>query len=95
MLLLIQSYFFKCARLISILCDLKHYCCMNMLAKTVCGLVVSFVVAGGRSWSFQTPNLEVFKTEQEKIFVLISIILCADSVASYAPVDQILCLKNM
>ena len=68
---------------------------MNMLAKTVCGLVVSFVVAGGRSWSFQTPNLEVFKTEQEKIFVLISIILCADSVASYAPLDQILRLKNM
>ena len=26
------------------------------------GLVVSFVVTGGRSWSFKTPNLEVFKT---------------------------------
>ena len=68
---------------------------MNMLAKNICGLVVSFVVTGGRSWSFQTPNLEVFKTEQEKLFVLISIILCADSVATYASLDQILCLRNM
>ena len=49
----------------------------------------------GRSWSFQTPNLEVFKTEQDKLVVLISIILCADSVATYASLDQILCLKNM
>ena len=40
---------------------------------------VSFVITGGRSWSFQTPNLEVFKTKQEKLFGLISIILCADS----------------
>ena len=55
-----------------------------------CGLVVTFVVTGGRSWSFQTPNLEVFTTEQEKLFVLISIILCADSVATYASLDQIL-----
>ena len=49
----------------------------------------------GISWSFQTLNLEVFKTEQKKLFVLISIIiiLCADSVATYASVDQILCLK--
>ena len=39
----------------------------------------------------QTPNLEVFKTEQEKLFVPISIILCADSVATYASLDQILC----
>ena len=54
---------------------------MNMLAKNICGLV-------------ETPNLEVFKTEQEKKFVLISIILCADSVATYASLDQILCLKN-
>ena len=52
------------------------------------------MVTRGRSWSFQTPNLEVFKTEQEK-FVLISIILCADSVATYASLDQILCLRNM
>ena len=29
-----------------------------MLAKNICGLVVSFVVTGGRSWSFQ--HLEVF-----------------------------------
>ena len=65
------------------------------MAKNVCGLVVYFVVTGGRSWSFQTPNLEVFKTKQEKLFVLISIILCADSVATYASVNQILCLKNM
>ena len=67
---------------------------MNMLAKNIC-LVVSFVVTGGRNWSFQAPNLEVFKTEQEKLFVLISIILCADSVATYASLDQFLCLKNM
>ena len=68
---------------------------MNMLTKNVCGLVVSFVVTGGRSWSFQTPNLEVFKTEQEKLLVLISIILCADSVATSVSLDQILLLKNM
>ena len=63
---------------------------MNMRAKNVCGLVVSFVVTGGRSWIFQTPNLEVFKTEQDKLFDLISTILCADSVATYASLDQIL-----
>ena len=68
---------------------------MNMLAKTICGLVVSFVVTGGRSWSFQTPNMEVYKTKQEKLFVLMSTILCADSVATYASLDQILCLENM
>ena len=55
---------------------------MNMLTNFFCGLVVSFVVTGGRSWSFQTQNLEVFKREQEKLFVLITIILCADSVAT-------------
>ena len=38
-----------------------------------CGLVVSFVVTGGRSWSFQNLNFEV-KTDHEKLFVLISII---------------------
>ena len=67
---------------------------MNMLAKFLCGLVVSFVVTGGRSWSFKTLNLEVFKTEQEKLFILISITLCADSVATYASLGQILCLKK-
>ena len=66
-----------------------------MLAKNICGLAVSFVVTGGRSWSFLTPNLDVFKTEQDKLFVLISIILCADRVATYASLDQIWCLKNM
>ena len=66
-----------------------------MLAKNICGLAVSFEVTGSRSWSFQTPNLEVFKPEQEKLFVLISIILCADSVATYASLDQILkCLRR-
>ena len=63
--------------------------------QKICDLVVSFVFTGSRSWSFQTPNLEVFKTKQEKLFVLISIILCADSIATYASFDQILCLKNM
>ena len=54
-----------------------------MLAKNNCGLEVSFVVTGGRSWSFKTPNyLIVFKTEQEILF-FISIFLCADSVATY------------
>ena len=43
--------------------------------QNVCGSVVSFVVTGGRSWSFQTPKLEV---------------LDADSVASFASLDQIL-----
>ena len=62
---------------------------MNILAKNVSGLVVSFVVTGDRSWSCQTLNLEEVKTEQEKLFVLISIILCADSVATYASLDQI------
>ena len=57
---------------------------MNVLAKNVYGLEVSFVITGGRRWSFQTQNLELFKTE-EKLFVLISIIMCADSVATYAP----------
>ena len=66
-----------------------------MLANNSCGLVVPFVVTGGTSWSFQTPNLEVFKTEQEKLFVLTSIILCAVSVATYTSLDQILCLKTM
>ena len=60
---------------------------MNMLANSFRGLVVSFGVTGGRYWSFQTLNLEVFKTEQEKLFVLISIILCAESVATYASLD--------
>ena len=41
---------------------------MNTL-NSLCGLVVSFVVTGGGSWSFQILNLEVFKTEQEKLFV--------------------------
>ena len=41
----------------------------------------------------QTLNLEVFKTEQENLFVLISITLCADSVATYASLDQILSLR--
>ena len=58
-----------------------------MLVKRFCGLEVYFVVTGGRSWSFQTLNLEVFKTEQEKLFVLISIILCADSVVTYASLN--------
>ena len=63
--------------------------------QNICGLVVSFVVTGGTSWSFQTPNLEVFKIEQEKLFVHISLILCADSVENYASLDQISCLKSM
>ena len=64
---------------------------MNMLVNIFCGLVVFFVVTGVRSWSF-TLNLEVL---QEKLFVLISITLCADSVATSASLDQILCFTNM
>ena len=64
--------------------DLKHKCCINLLAKNICGLVMSFGITGGRNCSFQTPNLEIFKTEQKKLFVLISIILCASSEATYA-----------
>ena len=52
-----------------------------------------FVVTGGRTWSFHTLNLEVFKTEQEQIFVLVFITLCADSVATYASLDKIMCFN--
>ena len=37
-----------------------------------------FVVTGSIGWSFQTPNLEVCKTEQEKLFVLIYTIPLTD-----------------
>ena len=39
-------------------------------------------------------NLDEFKTEQDKLFVLISITLCADSVATYASLYKIFCLNN-
>ena len=58
-----------------------------MLAKKSV-LEVSFVITGGRSWSFRTLNLEVFKTEQEKLFVLISMTWCANSVATYTSLDH-------
>jgi len=48
-----------------------------------------FVVTGGRSWSFKTLNLEVFKTKLETLFVYISTTLCTDSVVAYASLDQI------
>ena len=61
--------------------------------QNVCSLVVSFVVTGGRSWSFQSFQSffgsPFFNTEQEKLSVLISIIWCADCVATYASSDQI------
>ena len=50
------------------------------------------MVTGGRSLSL-TLNLQVFKTEQEKLFVLISIILCADSVAADASLDEFWSLR--
>ena len=53
---------------------------MKVLAKFFCGLVVSFVDTGGRRCRFQTLNLE--KT------------LCADSVATYTSLDQILPLQQ-
>ena len=62
--------------------------------QKVCSLMVSIVVTDGRSRSFQTLNLELLKTKQDN-FVLISIALCADSIANYACLDLILCLKNM
>ena len=65
-----------------------------MQAKFFCGFVVNFwVTAGGRSWSFHTLNLEMFKIEQKKLFVLISITSCTDSVATYACTDQVLCIN--
>ena len=64
-----------------------------MLANNICGLVGVLLWSGGRSWSFQTSNLEVIKTEKVKVFVLISIILCAGSVATYASLHQILSLN--
>ena len=45
-----------------IFCDLKTLMFYEHAGQFFCRLVVSFVVTGGRSWSFQTPNLEVFKT---------------------------------
>ena len=60
---------------------------MFLLAYCLCG-VVYLVVIGDRS--------QVFKTEQEKIFILaVSIILCADSVVTYASLDQTLCFNNV
>ena len=70
---------------------------MNMLVKFFCGILVYFVVywcllwSSGRSWSFQTLNLEVFKRTREIICPFIT--MCADSVAMYASIDQFLCLK--
>ena len=55
--------------------------------------MVIFLVTGGRSWSFQTLNLDVFKTEQDKLFVFISITSCTNNVATYACTDQVLCLN--
>ena len=44
------------------------------------GFVVTFIVTGDGTGSFQTVNFD-FKPEKEKLFVLISITLNADSVA--------------
>jgi len=52
--------------------------------------MVTFVVTGGRIWSFQTLNFELFKTKQEQLFVYISITLCTDTVVTYASLDQII-----
>ena len=67
----------------SIFCDLKHYCCMNILAKNICGLVVSFMVTGGRSCSFQTPIWKCLTQNKRSYLSLYSTILCAGSVATY------------
>ena len=42
--------------------------------------MVTFVVTGDRTGSFQTVNIDPFKPEKEKLFVLISITLNVDSV---------------
>jgi len=66
-----------------------------MLAKNICGVLVTLVVTGGRSWSFKTLNFEVFKTKLEKSFVYIFITLCTNSVVTYASLDQIWCLNSI
>ena len=43
--------------------------------------MVTFVVTGNGTGSFQTVNFDLFKHEKEKFFVLISTTLNADSVA--------------
>ena len=53
-------------------------------------------VFSGYTWQkLELPDseFEVFKTEQEKLFVLISITLCADGVATHASLDQIICFN--
>ena len=62
---------------------------MNVIARICRRLVVCFVVIVGRSCGFKTLKFEVFKDRTREIIVLISIItLCADSVATYASLDQ-------
>ena len=43
--------------------------------------MINFAVTGDGTGSFQTVSLELFEPEKEKLFVLISITLNADSVA--------------
>ena len=64
---------------------------MDMLAKNVCWF--GGVFCGYRWQKLELPDFK-FGSVQEKSFVLISIILCAESVATYATLDQILCLMN-
>ena len=52
-----------------------------MQTKPSGGVVVTFVVTGDGTGSFQTVNFDLFKPEKEKVFVLTSITLNADSVA--------------
>ena len=40
------------------------------VGKTCCGFVCFFVVTGGRIGASRTPNLEVFKIEQENFLSL-------------------------
>ena len=60
-----------------------------MLSKKI----VPFVVTGGRSWTFQTLNLVVFKTKQEILFILTSINLCADIAETCGSLDNFLHLN--
>ena len=53
-----------------------------METKQSGGFIVTFVVTGDGTGSFQTVTFDLFKPERGKLFVPISIILNADSVAA-------------
>ena len=61
-----------------------------MQKKPSGGFVVNFVIIGDGTRSFQNVN---FEPEKEKLFVIISITLNADSVALKISFEPILCVN--